>query len=97
MAGNSKETEEGTRTEGRSDGPALPSLWVSCQIHRGETRRRLPVESLRAELGWVSAFPVGPGPVGHFFNYPLTSRGYITLEGFVITSRSPYSPIGFTI
>ena len=24
--------QEGTRTEGRSDGPALPSLWVSCQI-----------------------------------------------------------------
>lgn len=38
-----------------------------------------------------------PGPVGLMVNQPLASRGTITLEIFVITSRSPFSPTGLAI
>lgn len=38
-----------------------------------------------------------PGQLRHLVKHPITSRGTITLENFVLTSISPYSPTGFAI
>lgn len=76
-----------------SDRRALGSAVKLCM---GATTRWL--ESPWAGITWAPRLSSPrPGPVGLMVNQPLASRGTITLEIFVITSRSPFSPTGLAI